>query len=600
MKRWTMTVIAVVFLVVLVGGGYLAYIHNLIPVITNNGTLTSPDGSVVLHIPAGAQTPGTRITFKTNTSAAKSLNETAKGFSALGSPVDIDIVSGALEPGKVQVTLSYNPQALPEGVTPTNLGMAVFDPGFDAWMPIGSTVDAKAHTISAIAPHFSTFSAIFLDPLKQVVHVGGLTINTVINAQITITRWYIDLYKQVIVSFVKDLFGIAPALTCSPQSQELTVTTMSLLNRLTACAESASKGDNTLRLRNGYGFPVRINLFPQGVTQRLSDVFTNGGDLVNLIRNGFWATQHEAVIPGANLGSLTVTSSMKHSVKLSLNLDALSVAEDVGLVVLQLFAPIGKLADAAGEGGVKAVLQEIFTVGKVEAKSGTPAAWVSKNFDMLSCINTAAHSGSVVTTSFSMENIGKLVDVARGCIATVLEKANLEGVLVDILGSLNIIPDVVEASVAEALNKALPPGFNPNTTSYTVTVTRFDAQAVYSTYLGTWHVHGYDLTIKPDNTGQDIWHDGFSPAGDWCNGNDTIAFTVMPDGSLVGTVQSSWYTPAGDGCLPGDWQPGDYFSLVHQGNHLLYQTWSDSNPVSSPNYLCDQYATGQGWNQCGA
>ncbi|HVB72446.1 MAG TPA: alpha/beta fold hydrolase [Ktedonobacteraceae bacterium] len=126
----------------------------------------------------------------------------------------------------------------------------------------------------------------------------------------------------------------------------------------------------------------------------------------------------------------------------------------------------------------------------------------------------------------------------------------------------------------------------------------FAPTAVFDSYIGAWHVHGYDLTIKSDRTGQDIWHDGFSPSGDWCNGNDSITFTVMPDGSLVGTVENSWYTPANDGCSSGDWQPGDRFTLVHQGNHLLYQTWEP--PVPDANYLCDTYAAGQGWGQCGA
>ena len=596
MKRRTVAVIISILLIVLVvGSGYLVYIHYFIPTVTNNETMTSPDGSVVLHIPEGAQTAGTRITFKTNPAAAKSLNDTAKGFSALGSPIDIDVVNGALEPGKVQVILSYNPQALPRGVTPTNLGMAVFDPGFDAWMPIGSTVDAKAHTISAIAPHFSTFAKIFLDPLKKVVQVGKFIIHTDITGTMTIARWFTDLSTQLIVSFVKDLFGIAPSLACSPTSQELLVTTTSLLHRLTACAESASKGDNTLRLRNGYGFPVRMNPFPQGVTQKFSDVLNNGSDLVNLIRNGFWATQHEAVIPGASLGSVTVTSNMKQSVKLSLNLDALSIGEDVGLTVLQIFAPVEKLAGAAGEGGVKAALEELFTVGKVEDKPGTPAAWVAKNLDVLNCLKTDVQTFLASATSFDKDNVGKLVGLAKDCVATVLGLSNLESVLVDILGSLKIIPSAVEAAVAEALNKALPPGFNPNTTSYSVTVIRSNI----ATYVGTWHVHGYDMTINADSTGQDVWHDGFTASGAWCNGYDSIAFTPMPNGSLLGVIQSSWYTPPGQ-CLQGSWTAGDQFTLTHQGDHLLYQAWQGPNLSANSGYLCDAYASSQGWNQCGA
>ena len=148
--------------------------------------------------------------------------------------------------------MKYNPLALPKGVTPTNLGMAVFDPNFDAWMPLGSMVNPQTHTVSAIAPHFSVFSVVFLDPTKLLVHVGGFVISTVINGATTIARWFGDLLKQLIVVTFKDLFGIAPDLqrSCSPPSQDVIVGTKSILNRLTACAIPASGGDIKLRIRS--------------------------------------------------------------------------------------------------------------------------------------------------------------------------------------------------------------------------------------------------------------------------------------------------------------------------------------------------------------
>lgn len=76
MKRRTIAAIAIIFLVVLVSSGYLVYTHYLISALINNGTITSSDGSVVLHIPDGTHTAGMRITFKTNPSAAKSLKMT--------------------------------------------------------------------------------------------------------------------------------------------------------------------------------------------------------------------------------------------------------------------------------------------------------------------------------------------------------------------------------------------------------------------------------------------------------------------------------------------------------------------------------------------
>lgn len=135
---------------------------------------------------------------------------------------------------------------------------------------------------------------------------------------------------------------------------------------------------------------------------------------------------------------------------------------------------------------------------------------------------------------------------------------------------------------------------------YQILVARSNPAAVLASYVGTWHVHGYDLTISANGTGKDVWHDGFSDSGDWCNGNDTVTFAVMPDGSLVGTLTNEWFTPQEPGC-PADGtslQVGSTFSLVHQGDHLLYQTWAGTPPSS--NYLCDAYASSQGWTQCGA
>src|SRR5947209_19944837 len=126
------------------------------------------------------------LTFTPDPSAAQSLNLTARGVSALGSPVNIIVTNGRLAANRVLVTMKYNPLALPKGVTPTNLGMAIFDPNFDTWIPLGSTVNPQTHTVSAIAPHFSLFSLIFLDPAKKIVHVAGFVISTNINGTIRI------------------------------------------------------------------------------------------------------------------------------------------------------------------------------------------------------------------------------------------------------------------------------------------------------------------------------------------------------------------------------------------------------------------------------
>jgi hypothetical protein len=87
-----------------------------------------------------------------------------------------------------------------------------------------------------------------------------------------------------------------------------------------------------------------------------------------------------------------------------------------------------------------------------------------------------------------------------------------------------------------------------------------------------------------------------------------MRIAVNADGSLRATIVGLSYTYGGDASrtyLPypgvpagaGSEHVGDIFKLVHRQNHLLYQSW---NNADGSNYLCDSYATGAGWQQCGA
>src|SRR5262249_24171464 len=143
---------------------------------------------------------------------------------------------------------------------------------------------------------------------------------------------------------------------------------------------------------------------------------------------------------------------------------------------------------------------------------------------------------------------------------------------------------------------------------------RFSAQAVFASYVGKWEVHGSLLTILAKRTGLEQWDVGpctqASTETRMCNGNATITFTVNPDGSIKGTIQSVWYThwdanpvPAGFQSNPEDEQAGDMFELQHNGAHLLYTTWFGAHRSSlnaGNRYWCDTYASHTGSQQCGA
>jgi hypothetical protein len=145
-------------------------------------------------------------------------------------------------------------------------------------------------------------------------------------------------------------------------------------------------------------------------------------------------------------------------------------------------------------------------------------------------------------------------------------------------------------------------------------VGHFDAQAAFASYVGKWEVHGSLLTINAGRTGLESWNVGpctqSSTETQLCNGNAKIIFTVNPDGSIKGTIQSVWYTqwsgtpvPAGFQPNPEDPQAGDTFELRQVKTHLLYTTWfgaRQSNLNSGNRYWCDSSTSPADRPLCGA
>ena len=136
-------------------------------------------------------------------------------------------------------------------------------------------------------------------------------------------------------------------------------------------------------------------------------------------------------------------------------------------------------------------------------------------------------------------------------------------------------------------------------------------QVSFTSYVGTWEVHGSLLSIKANQTGREQWNVGLcSSAGQMCNGMAQVTFRENADGSIKGTIQSVSYSqwngnPAPAGFQPNsaDPQTGDTFQLQRSGVHLLYTTWFGvrlSSLNSGNRYWCDRFALKAGWKQCGA
>jgi hypothetical protein len=417
-----------------------------------------------------------------------------------------------------------------------------------------------------MAPHFSWFSPIVLDHLKAIVNAGGKLITTVIDATVTIVRWTLDLAAELAVELGKDLLGIAPELRCAKASQDVTVETSSLLNRLSACTDVADGKNVTLRLRNGFAFPVRTEKLPDGIVLGWQDTFDNGADLANLVRNLFWMTRGQAVVGGAALGRMTVTPAMKASAAVKMELDGDALAFDMVLAVLLVLAPETAVIKAAikktMQAGVKAALK---TTG-----------WLKAASDALECTNSAWHGAKyakLLADPFSKASVQAQAEVVQGCLGTVLGRLDLKGAVKDLIASVKTIPALLQTvlyPVAISLGEQLgiyqhkPPA---------ATVRRTSREA---SFAGHWAVHGLTLDIAKNGTGTMWWNAGPCTSSltetRMCAGNATIKFTPGPNGRLDGVYTRVWY-------LGWDGQPVDDYEYAANGDHVGQRFWLAKNPA---------------------
>ena len=122
--------------------------------------VASDDGTVMVQIPEGTRgqdasgNPLLGIITRTDVSAP---DEGPDG------PTVISVVDfgpdGAVFDGPITVTLSYDPNGLPEGVAAEDLMIAYYDEVTGAWVPLDNIqVDTVNHTVSGTVNHFTLFA----------------------------------------------------------------------------------------------------------------------------------------------------------------------------------------------------------------------------------------------------------------------------------------------------------------------------------------------------------------------------------------------------------------------------------------------------------
>jgi pimeloyl-ACP methyl ester carboxylesterase len=105
-----------------------------------------------------------------------------------------------------------------------------------------------------------------------------------------------------------------------------------------------------------------------------------------------------------------------------------------------------------------------------------------------------------------------------------------------------------------------------------------------ASYVGQWYVHGAELRINADGSGEMTWNAGpcspnINVNEGMCTGNASITFKPLV-GGIVGTFTNVWYT-AYPGPLPADFNPPtepaarESFTLKFTSHEVLYTTYSN-------------------------
>lgn len=437
-------------------------------------------------------------------------------------------------------------------------------------------------------------------------------------------------------NLVDDLFAIAPELDCTASDPAVSVTagTATGDGSFTACTQSAGAGSTSVHLRSGVAYPVHLQSLPRGVTVTSSDVLRSG-DTVGILRNLFWMTHGQLVIPGARIGTVTVTPTMTGQVRLQGSMDYQAVAQDICLAFLLTFSGVGKEAEASVDATLSHIAAEAATAdGGSQALAESTRKAVTDAADDAGVVNTATTSASKkatpapdqsgnsgeVTAVTVMENLIGLGDcvldsreavhpqgsakqrltagvkAATTCIKTVMGHLEVGETLTALLDSVRIVPELVQAQLA-AVSSVLTLG-RYHLTSVYADIARFDAAASLRTYVNTdgWYAHWHRLVITPDGTGTLYYRGPAAPPVMPCMRQQPAG--CHSEFRLVVTAQGAYlHITSANGPL---WAAGQDIPIKHvPGKDQLIAGTDFDNPHAAGNtYLtfCGPAAVGE----CGA
>jgi hypothetical protein len=128
-----------------------------------------------------------------------------------------------------------------------------------------------------------------------------------------------------------------------------------------------------------------------------------------------------------------------------------------------------------------------------------------------------------------------------------------------------------------------------------------------ASYVGEWYIHGSNMTVNADGTGELVGNEGPCTGVSMCEGYIEFIWESTDDGKVIGTITERWivdsegvvYTPENDTDIYWSDLPGETFTLFDvQGDRTMQFIRNDVE--DSPHQFCGPGATEDDEYLCGA
>jgi hypothetical protein len=347
-----------------------AALNHAVPLTQLHRTVRGLGGDVTIEAPPHTHQNLTKVKF-TRTGY---LPEPAYGLlpqaMTLAQPVDLHVERGGFEPGRIKVTMK-----LPDGLHPDAYKfayIAVFEPGLGQLVPLmDSRPDPAKHTVTASAPHFSTYQAL----VNTVKEVGDRIIDIDWLSRpiwMPLIPALNEAVKQMQKEAYRSFLGLGPDVDCDNPSETVKVKVKDRTwgQLVEACAEDYDddSGKTHINIANHFAFPMVFKA-PKGFKVGAPDFDLEDGTVPQLISHLLYMNVGKAVAPGPGLAHFTMKEDADVPAMLEGKLSWGPVAADLAYYVVSFLNPAVK----ASKSEIKSALKE------VKASFGKDAAAMLKN-----------------------------------------------------------------------------------------------------------------------------------------------------------------------------------------------------------------------------